>query len=332
MGTNDTYTKDYMSENKIFADAFNQHIYAGKQMIDPSKLHELDTTLVSVPYGPPLTGTPVQRFRDELKYLSAKHDDHLIYLLLGIENQSNIHYAMPVKNMVYDSLQYATQIQKASASYRKNKSANTSDVKISSAEYLSGFRKEDKLIPIITLVIYFGADPWDAPRSIYDMLSVQDQTLLSYIPDYKINLIAPFEMSDEEINQFSTNLREVMLYLKYSKDKIKLSEIVSTNENFKHIDIKAARVINGITRSNFKWNDKEEEIDMCEAIKGLVEDARNEGEMQGKIEGKIEGRLDSQRETASRMLRRQSYSLEEIADICDLDIEMVLSIQESLKL
>ena len=83
--------------------------------------------------------------------------------------------------------------------------ANTSDVKISSAEYLSGFRKEDKLIPIITLVIYFGADPWDAARSIYDMLSVQDQTLLSYIPDYKINLIAPFEMSDEEINQFSTN-------------------------------------------------------------------------------------------------------------------------------
>ena len=28
-------------------------------------------------------------------------------------------------------------------------------------------------------------------------------------------------MSDEEINQFSTNLREVMLYLKYSKDKIR---------------------------------------------------------------------------------------------------------------
>ena len=142
------------------------------------------------------------------------------------------------------------------------------------------FFVQDKLIPIITLVIYFGADPWDAPRSIYDMLSVQDQTLLSYIPDYKINLIAPFDMSDEEINQFSTNLREVMLYLKYSKDKIKLSEIVSTNENFSHMDIKAARVINGITGSNFKWNDNEEEI----------------------------------------------------ADICDLDLETVLSIQESLKI
>ena len=91
------------------------------------------------------------------------------------------------------------------------------------------FFVQDKLIPIITLVIYFGADPWDAPRSIYDMLSVQDQTLLSYIPDYKINLIAPFEMSDEEINQFSTNLREVMLYLKYSKDKIKLFMIKEAN-------------------------------------------------------------------------------------------------------
>ena len=60
-------------------------------------------------------------------------------------------------------------------------------------------------------------------------LSVQNQTLLSYIPDYKINVIAPFEMSDKEINQFSTNLREVMLYLKYSKDKIKLFMIKEAN-------------------------------------------------------------------------------------------------------
>ena len=37
MGTNDIYTKDYMSENNVFADAFNQHIYAGKQMIDVAR-------------------------------------------------------------------------------------------------------------------------------------------------------------------------------------------------------------------------------------------------------------------------------------------------------
>ena len=63
-------------------------------------------------------------------------------------------------------------------------------ISLTRSEFLSGFRKGDKLMPVITAVIYFGAEEWDATMSIHEMLDV-DEELLPFIPDYRINLIAP---------------------------------------------------------------------------------------------------------------------------------------------
>mgnify|MGYP000258374439 CR=1 FL=1 len=125
MGTKDTITKDYMANNRVFADVFNHMLYKGKNIIDPDTLHPLDTTALAVPYGFGTSEVPVQKFRDEFKSLNVMHDDSRIYLLLGIENQSEQNFAMPVKNMVYDALEYAagrkfrqiTQRSKAMAFY-----------------------------------------------------------------------------------------------------------------------------------------------------------------------------------------------------------------------
>ena len=42
---------------------------------------------------------------------SMAMDDEAVYVVLGIENQDKIHYAMAVKNMLYDALQYAKQVE-----------------------------------------------------------------------------------------------------------------------------------------------------------------------------------------------------------------------------
>ena len=110
MSRKDTITKEYMKDTKVFADAFNFLIYGGKQVIKPHKLHEMDTTAIALPYGTNGASVPIQKYRDELKYLTAMEDETAAYLILGIENQSEINYAMPVKDMLYDSLQYADQI------------------------------------------------------------------------------------------------------------------------------------------------------------------------------------------------------------------------------
>lgn len=66
-----------------------------------------------------------------------------------------------------------------------------------------------KLHPLDTIAIGvpYGADKWDGPMSLHEMMSVKDERILSFIPDYQINLIVPSQMSDEEIDRFTTNLR-----------------------------------------------------------------------------------------------------------------------------
>lgn len=101
----------------------------------------------------------------------------------------------PVKNMVYDALEYAGQVENSARSHREAKQWSST-----SGEYLTGFYKDDRLIPVITVVVYFGSDTWKAPRSLHEMLSVQDPAILSLVPDYRTNLFSPAEIKDEELD------------------------------------------------------------------------------------------------------------------------------------
>ena len=41
-------------------------------------------------------------------------------------------------------------------------------------EFLSGLKKGDRLIPVISLVIYYSPDSWDGPRTLHEMLNWED--------------------------------------------------------------------------------------------------------------------------------------------------------------
>ena len=232
MGRKDIITKEYMEDADVFADVFNHTIYQGEQIIEPKHLKELNTAEVIVPYGADGAEVPYQKYRDVFKVLMAMTDESAVYLLLGVENQSKVHYAMPVKNMVYDSLGYASQVQVADKSHRKALRDDVEIRKPDSAEFLSGFYKGDWLLPIITVVVYFGADNWDAPRSLHEMLLIQDEKILSLVPDYRINLIAPSEIREEELKHFTTSFGEVMKFIKYYGDKEKLKQLIESDQAF----------------------------------------------------------------------------------------------------
>ena len=223
-----------MKDAKIFADAFNFLLYDGKNVICPSRLRTMDTTEIVLPFGKDHTASPVQKYRDNLKYLTAMEDETSAYVILGLEGQSDIHYAMPVRDMLYDAMQYAKQVENAAKAHRdaakaraEKRGPDSSDHTAASekahtttsGEYLSGFYKDDRLVPVITLVILFSPKPWDGPMSIHGMLSGVKAELLPFIPDYRINLIAPADLSESSMDKFKTSLREVLLYIKYSGDK-----------------------------------------------------------------------------------------------------------------
>lgn len=280
MSKKDTVTKAFMRENTVFADAFNYLIFNGKKVIQPEQLQELDTTeLVQlIAKGKNNKNESVQKYRDILKAAVIMEDENADYLLLGIENQTEIHYAMPVRNMIYDALQYGNQVAAIAAQNVKEKKAPTR------AEFLSGFYKADKLRPVITLVLHFGADPWDGATSLHEMMYFPLEEMRTFIQDYKIHLIDPAALKPDELEKFSTSLREVLGCIKYSKDKEKLSSFIRNNTRMM-LEINAARVIQAITNITLDLSEEVEEVDMCKAIDDMMQDSREEGKAEGRTEG-----------------------------------------------
>ena len=270
MGVKDTVTTKYMRQNEIFADAFNYFVYGGEQVIHPESLKELDTREIDVPYGGENgAGQPVQKTRDVIKSVVAMMDKSTAYLLLAIENQSNIHYAMPVKNMVYDALQYAKQVEEAIASHRLSGDYKNAG----SDEYLSGFMKEDHLLPVVTLVVYFDSKEWDGPLSIHEMFSGQDARVLALVPDYKVNLIAPASIEDEDFGKFQSSLKEVLSFIKYARDKDELKKVLDADESFRHLGREEVDVLNACVGAKIAVKEGEEAIDVCLAIQQMNEEA-----------------------------------------------------------
>ena len=225
----------------------------------------------------------------------------------------------PVKNMVYDALEYAGQVENSARSHREAKQWSST-----SGEYLTGFYKDDRLIPVITVVVYFGSDTWKAPRSLHEMLSVQDPAILSLVPDYRTNLFSSAEIKDEELDKLESNLKEVMLFIKYSKDKRKLQELTSQSPVFRSLELKAARVIDSITGINLRFTETEGSVNMCQAVQEMCDDARAEGLSQGHLQGLQEHALL----TAQRMLEDSRFSPEDISRFSGLPIEDVLKLRE----
>jgi hypothetical protein len=127
---------------------------------------------------------------DVLKQCILKENSMATYILLGIENHAEIHYAVVVKNLIYDALHYGKQVSRTAKLHREHKD-------IAGAEFLSGFQKEDRLKPVITLTLYFGSEDWDAPRSLFDMFETEH--LINACTNSKI----PVPQGAKEVNMSS---------------------------------------------------------------------------------------------------------------------------------
>ena len=119
MGAMDAEGKQYLSNNEFFADAFNYLLYdeIGRASC---------TTAIAIPYGNNAKA-PVQKYRDLFKIWNAMADENAIYILLGAEIQSQVHYAMPVKDMLYDSIGYSEQVAKIGRANRKAAKVSASE-------------------------------------------------------------------------------------------------------------------------------------------------------------------------------------------------------------
>lgn len=316
----DAITKDYVKDAGVFADIFNYYIYGGRRVILPEQLTERDSTKIALPYGADGAVVPVQKFRDVQKLYAAMTDGKMEYVLYGAENQAEIHYAMAVRNNLYDALEYAGQVEEAAKSHRKEMKRKKEQGETSAGEdrktpgageFLSGFWAEDRLIPSITVTIFFGSEEWDGPLSLFDMMDVSDPEVLACMDNYHVRLIAPAQMADEEIMKFQSSLREVMLFIKYSKDKENLSRVLAANERrFRKVERRAADVIEAITNSGIKYDEEDEVVNVCQAIQEM----RKESEQDGRL---------MQAQESAKKLYEMGLDAEKIAQAVGYAVETV---------
>ena len=311
MGRKNTITKDYMSVPEHFADCFNHYLYGGKPVIQPEQLRACESTEFTV-IPKDNTVETAEKYRDVLKQCIIMKDDRATYLLLGIENQSDIHYALPVKTMNYDALNYAKQVADIARGHRQK-----NDIK-DGGEYLSGFTRKDKLKPIIGLTVYFGAKKWDGPRSLKEMFEELDEGILEYVEDYKVHILVPSEIQDFE--KFSTDFGKVMKYIAVSEDKDALAKL-QDDVAFQSVDADAVRLLNVCTNSNIKVAEGESKVDMCGGLKALLEEKESEGREEGRgllLRALVEKKV------------QKGYSVEAIAEMLEEEEQVIRAIIEEL--
>ena len=286
MGKADEKATGFLSKEAIFAEVFNNGMFEGRKVIEPEKLADLDSA------------SRHRNLRNKVRDVVKRYNDDMICMILGVENQQHIHFAMPLRIMDYDLRSYEKQRQEIQAKHKEEK-----DLK--GDEYLGGFSKTDRLFPVCTLVLYWGQKPWSGPRDLHDMLEIPEELkgYLDLISNYKMNLLEISKI--ENLDLYGDELKRVFGFVKYQGDRDALLDFIQRNDKlFREVSLEAYHTIVDLTNSKELENCVETEgeggpIDMCEALKQLKEDGIQEGLKLGIERGREQGLERGQEQLAN---------------------------------
>ncbi len=235
------------------------------------------------------------------------------FMVIGIENQEDTNYLMPLRCMSYDTAEYEKQAVQIRREVRNGKKG-----RVTKEEFLSGFTKDSRLLPCVTIVLYYGED-WDGATSLREILDLEGipPELQQLVNDYKIYLCEVRKFENTEV--FKTDVKQVFDCLRYAKEPEKLYQLVANDPAYQAMDPDTYEAIVEYTGMNELMKVKEYgedgKVDMNEIAKGLIEMGRRQGIESGIEEGYLAA--------ARRMLRDGELPFEKIALYSGLPIEEV---------
>lgn len=251
MGQKDISLVCYFDDRARYADLINGFIFCGEQVVSEEDVQEMDSNVTGV-FGRLRNRFMVQKYRDCVRKIVFDTG----FAIVGIENQDQVHYAMPVRIMLEDAAGYDRQLRH--------------------------IRKRH--------------------RQVLELRSFED------------------------IDCFRTDLREVFGFIKHSNDKNREWEFAFQNEEtFQCLDEDAFDVIVSVTGSaeleqiKDMYCEEGGKINMCEAIRGMIEDGRIEGVKQG-LGALVEVCRElglSKEDVVSRAMGKFSLPVDETEDLID---------------
>ena len=283
----DIVVKNYWRNNEQFADFFNAVLFDGKEIIKADELEDIDTEESSILEHKDYAES-IGAARDNVKIRKKSTIYNVELVILGMEGQERIHYAMPMRVMGYD---YGTYKKQYDDNAKKYKNANG----MSRDEYMSKMKKMDKFIPVITIVVYYGENPWDGALSLHEMLNIPKE-VEPFVNDYKMHLIEARKnnLKLHNINNIDLfNLLEILLNKdeKLKETKEKAIQYASEHDVDKSVIMTVAGAAN--CKMDYDMIAGKGSVDMCT----VFEETRFEGRLEGRLEGKLEGRAEEIIET-----------------------------------
>lgn len=318
MKSKNAVSKNYLSDVRRFTEVCNNELFGGKDFLNPENMRELNPEERLVQGLRPKELKVLEKYRDVLKI----YNNQIIFLILGIENQADVNFAMPLRQMLYDVLKYEGQRSAIEREHREKKD-------LGGAEYISGMGSTDRLIPVVSLVVYWGTAPWNGARTLHEMLDIPPDLYQykSIINDYRMNLLEIRNM--ENLDDYSGELKALFGFVRYQKDKEALRRFVDENAGiFRSLTPETVQAISvlGNARELERYLEKEqreeEGIDMCQALEDMILDGKSEGKAEGQAVGKS---------TEIRVIRRKlekQMPLQEIADWMELDAAYIRKIAD----
>lgn len=287
----DLQKKGFFYDPERFADLVNGVLCSGRQILSPGNLTEMDsqTGQFNASAG---QEKRQKELKDRHRDLIRKAAFGVHFMVLGIENQEEVNYLMPLRCMSYDVEEYERQAALIGRQIRQRKD-------ITEAEFLSGFARDSRMSPCITMVLYYGGE-WDGAtdlRGILDFSGIPEE-LKEKVNNYSIFLCEVRKFKNTDV--FRTDVRQVFDCIRYSDDPEKLYELVVNDPSYREMNGDTYDVIAQYTKTNElmqvkKYNKKEGKIDMCKAITELIERGRREGIEQGIEQGIERGFLNGVR-------------------------------------
>ncbi len=303
-----------LSDNERYADLINGLFFEGEQKVRESDLQELDSQSFLRMWFHKKSVKYRKLYRDMIKKVAFGVN----FALIGLENQELVHYLMPLRTLEYDAAEYEKQATHIRKRVKQLKGLHND-------EFLSGFRKTDRLRPCITIVLYYGGG-WNGPKTLHEIIDFNDipEELKEYVNDYQLHIVEVARM--ENMDVFKTDLKQIFSFIKYAKNKQKLKELINSDPAYQNMEEDAYDMISACTNTARlvevkKYHEKGGKVDMCQALDEMLADEREQGIEQG-----IE-------QTFSLLVRKKvkkNKTLEQIAEDLEEDIEVIRPIYEKV--
>ena len=288
MGEKDITEKILEDHNDVFADIINGLLFDGVQEIKPEAL---ENTTVHAQYK--AEDDKVHELeRDIAKYWK---EEKVELAICGIENQSKVEKHMPFRIIGYDGAAYRNQLQ----------------------------QERRKMLPVVTIVLYFGTDRhWSSRKKIKELMEIP-RCLDMYVNDYQMHVFEVAWLTEEQISRFHSDFKVVANF--FVQKRKNRDYIPADPTEIRHVDevLKLLKVMTGDRRYEEIFRKKKGVRSMCDVAERLekmgiakgIEIGRSEGKMEGEIKGKM---------LVYKNLCREGFGEEEARRLTELPEDMSL--------